>query len=218
MKKDNIKFILLVAVLSFVIFHITRNSSEKEIVNVYFPEEINIDLSGYPFRGNENGKFTIIELSSFECKNSKALQPVLDTLHAYLKGNIKHYFKPRPVYRGDILQMKSRAVLAAKFQGKYWEMKRELFTITVEKDSKNRRKILRNKIIDRAERHSLDIKKFKKDLQSKEIKRELQSAIKFYDKKGLKSVPTLFINGRIILGVRDIDYYLDVIAEIQSGC
>jgi predicted DsbA family dithiol-disulfide isomerase len=141
------------------------------------------------------------------------MQLTLDTLHKNLGGLIKHYFKPRPIYDDKIRQLRSRAVLAAKQQGKYWEMKHELFSIDIDQENRGNKKFLKEAIFEKARDIGLDINKFRKDLNSRAIRKELRSITDEADTYGITTVPTLFINGTMIVGYHSFNYYLDVIVQ-----
>jgi len=212
--KKKLFIILLPALtISLATFFLTRYYSVKKEVTVYFPDEIDLALAEYPVRGDPNAPVTIIELCDFECPYSKALQPTLDTLHDYLQGVIKHYFKPQIIFTGKEKRFRARAVLAAKRQGKYWEMKKALFSIDLDKKNKSFKKSILPEIIKKAKECNLDIQTFQKDFHSREISRELRSIIVESDKYGIDFVPTLFINGKIIQGKHGFEDYLDIIEK-----
>jgi len=213
MNKKDILFLSIIFLVSIAVFFITRYYSGRNDVTVYFPDEIKLDLAGYPFRGEEKAVITIIELSDFECPYSKLVQPTLDTLHKHLDGLIKHYFKPRAIHDDDIRQLRSRAVLAAKRQNKYWEMKRELFAIDINEEGPEYQKVLKDKIFKSAKQINLNMETFKNDIDSREIKNELRTINKETDRYGLNAVPTLIIDGTIIQGKRGFDSYLDIIEK-----
>lgn len=213
MKFKKVLFCIILFLMACGTFFITRYISVREHVSAYFPEEIHLDLAGYPCRGKENAPVTIIELSDFECRYSKSIQLTLDTLHKNLDGVIKQYFKPRPIYSDEFHQLRSRAVLAANRQGRYWEMKKELFAIEPDKKDRGKKKLMMDKIIEKARVLNLDIEKFKKDINSGEVKKELRLIIKETDGFGITTVPTLFINGTIVTGKRGFDAYLDIIEK-----
>ncbi len=209
--KKNIIFSFFLIIVIGVTFFVTRHYAGILNTTVYFQDEIHLDLSGYSFRGVENAPVTIIELSDFECRHSGKVQSTLDTLHKHLEGVIKHYFKPRSIFEDDTRQLCSRAVLAAKKQDKYWVMKRALFEIDIDEKSPDYHERLMDRIMEKALQCNLDMDIFKKDFNSREITREQQMINREADKYGLTTVPTLLINGTMVKGNRDFDYYLDVI-------
>ncbi len=202
---------MLLVLATGTTFFVTRHYSELLKVTVYFQDEIQLDLDGYPSKGSENAPVTIIEISDFECQHSKKVQETLDTLHTNLEGVIKHYFKPRSIFEDETRQLCSRAVLAAKKQDKYWEMKEVLFDIDIDEKHPEYHSKLMDAIMENALACNLDMDIFRKDFTSPGIKKEQRLINREMDKYGLNTVPTLLINGTMVKGRRGFEDYLDII-------
>ena len=69
--------------------------------------------------GNPQGKITVVEFFDYQCPHCVDMTPVIDSL---IKSNpqVKVVFKEFPI-RGPISEFASRAALAAKEQGKYFQ-------------------------------------------------------------------------------------------------
>ena len=198
--------------LTGIVFFTTRYYSVRQDVAVYLPQDINIDLAGFPFTGNEQGAITIVEYSDFLCPFSRQLQATLDTLHTNMGTIFKHYFKPRPIFEEEPRKLLARAVLAAKRQNKYWEMKKALFTIAID-TIKNNPQFLMEAVLQKALETGCDGVVFTKDISSREIRDEQSAITKEADTYGVDIVPTLFINGTMYPGKNDFNYYLKIIVK-----
>ena len=80
------------------------------------------------------------------------------------------------------------AALAAKAQGRFWEFHDELF--------ENYRKVNDVKIQDIAKELGLDLERFKKDMKDPAIQKLIIRDVKNGREAGVRSIPTVFINGK----------------------
>src|SRR3989442_1419365 len=83
----------------------------------------------------------------------------------------------------------ARAALAAGKQGKFWEMHDELF--------KNQRTLSPQMIKDTGEKLGLDMKKFDADMNSDEVKKQVQEEIAQGNAASVRGTPTFYINGKL---------------------
>jgi protein-disulfide isomerase len=82
----------------------------------------------------------------------------------------------------------SKAAIAARAQGKFWEMHDELFKISSNLSLDEIRKA--------AERVGLDMKKFDADMNSPETAKLVQDESSLAQTTDVNSTPTFFINGK----------------------
>ena len=87
----------------------------------------------------------------------------------------------------------ARYAIAAENQGKYWDMANALFENKI-KDDKDAIKL--------AITLNLDIKKFTKDINSKETKQRIQNEISDGVKENVDGTPTLIYKDRVIHGAK----------------
>jgi protein-disulfide isomerase len=84
----------------------------------------------------------------------------------------------------------ARAALAAGKQGKFWEMHEELF--------KNNRNLTPETFKGIAEKIGLDVKKFEADMNSDEVKKQVDEELKEGAAANVRGTPSFFINGKIV--------------------
>ena len=105
----------------------------------------------------------------------------------------------------DFSHIAAEAVLAARDQGKFWEMHQLLLKKSPQLD--------RSSLIKYAQETGLDAKKFTESLDTKknaaQIERDKQLALSL----DLYETPAFFINGRKVTGNRPYDYFKKVIDE-----
>jgi protein-disulfide isomerase len=121
-------------------------------------------------------------------------------------GKIRRVIKNYPYKYHDFSRIAAEASLAAKDQGKYWEMHEILITRSPKLD--------RASLIDYAGELGLDVKKFTQSIDSgrhaKEIDQDLKLAEEVLD---LYKTPTFYINGRQVLGEHPFEYFRGIIDE-----
>ena len=85
----------------------------------------------------------------------------------------------------------SRSALAAKKQGKFWEMHDKLF--------ENQRALDMESLKKYAEEIGIDVAKFEKDMTSPDIQKQIDDESKLAAQSQVSGTPTLFINGKRVM-------------------
>jgi protein-disulfide isomerase len=113
--------------------------------------------------------------------------PILDQVIERYPTQVKVVFKNFPLRNHNMAVKAAKAALAAETQGKFWEFHHQLFKYY------NR---LSDQIIEKIV-NGLDLNKteFDKQMRSSVIMTKIQKDLRDGKKAGVKSVPTVFING-----------------------
>jgi len=168
----------------------------------------NIPLANSPAKGPDAAKVTIVEFSDYQCPFcSQAEGLVKQVLETYPK-DVRLVYKQFPLTSIHPNAMPaSKAAIAAARQGKFWEMHSLIF--------ENQRQLSPEKFTEFAEKLSLDVTQFQKDMESPEtlaqINREMQEG-KAADVTG---TPTIFVNGKRLMN-RSLDGFKQMI-EASTG-
>ena len=104
--------------------------------------------------------------------------------------DIKIVFKNFPLKQNSFSSKAAMAALAAHGQGVFWEFHDRLFD--------NSEELSEQKIQEIASDLGLDQEKFEKDMNDPNTLSMLQRDFKDGQKAGVRSVPTVFINGRLL--------------------
>jgi predicted DsbA family dithiol-disulfide isomerase len=99
----------------------------------------------------------------------------------------------------------ARAMQAAHRQGKAWEMADQIFA--------NMRALAPDQLAGYASQISLDVEKFKADLDSDAIKKEVADDLAAGQAAGVRGTPSIFVNGRRFKGQRTLDGFKPIIEE-----
>ena len=134
-----------------------------------------------------------------------AAGPVVKKIMDTYKGKIRLVVKNYPYKYRDYSRIAAEASLAAKEQGKYWEMHDLLI--------KRSPKLDRASLIGYATELGLDVKKFTESLDSQKFKKEIDADLKLALDMDLYSTPTYVINGRKVVGNRPYEYLKQIIEE-----
>jgi len=121
------------------------------------------------------------------------------------KGSVRLVIKNYPYRYRDYARIAAEASLAARDQGKYWEMHDLLI--------KRSPKLERASLIKYAQDLGLDVKKFTESIDSQKHKKEIDRDIKLAEDLDLYNTPTFYINGRRVIGDRPFAYFKKIIDE-----
>jgi len=114
---------------------------------------------------------------------------------------IKNY----PYKYRDYSRLAAEASLAAREQGKYWEMHDILI--------KRSPKLDRQSLIGYAKELGLDVAKFTASIDSQKYKAEIDRDVKLAADMDVYNTPTFYINGRQVIGERPFEYFKKIIDE-----
>jgi protein-disulfide isomerase len=134
-----------------------------------------------------------------------AAGPTVKKIMDTYKGKIRLVIKNYPYQYRDYSHIAAEASLAALDQGKYWEMHDLLL--------KRSPKLDRESLIGYAKELGLDTKKFATSIDGKKHAQEIERDKKLATDMDLYNTPTIFINGRKVVGERPFEYFKKIIDE-----
>jgi protein-disulfide isomerase len=120
-----------------------------------------------------------------------------DKVRILFKHNPLPFYKEAPYA--------SQASLAAGMQGKFWPMHDKLFA--------NQRKLKKDQVDGYAKEIGLDMAKFKADVNSASVKKQISKDQKIARQFGARGTPNFFINGRKLTGARPYPSFKTIIDE-----
>ncbi|MGE3231626.1 MAG: DsbA family protein [Hyphomicrobium sp.] len=164
-----------------------------------------------PVAGNPNGDITVVEFFDYNCGYCKRGFSEVAKLVEQDK-NVRVVFKEFPILR-DESEQAAKVALAARMQGKYWEVHRDLIQT---KGLVNEAVALKV-----AEAHGLDMAKLKADMVSPEVKAELDRVKELANKLGVNGTPHFLVGDQAIGGAPDNLYDVlesHVVELRKTGC
>ncbi|MCC7252070.1 DsbA family protein [Hyphomicrobium sp.] len=143
-----------------------------------------------PVAGNPDGDITVVEFFDYNCGYCKRGFAEIAKLVEQDK-NVRVVFKEFPILR-DESEQAAHVALAARMQGKYWEVHSDLITT----------KGLVNEAVGLkiAEKHGLDMEKLKADMASPEVKAEIDRVKELAQKLSINGTPHFLVGDRAIGG------------------
>jgi protein-disulfide isomerase len=164
-----------------------------------------------PLAGNKDGDITVTEFFDYNCGYCKKSFGDVAKLIAG-DSKVRVVFKEMPILsKGS--EEASRVALAARMQGKYWEVHSGLLESKAPANEAAALKI--------AEKAGLDMAKLKKDMDGPEVKAELTLVKDLANKMGINGTPHFIVGDKSIPGApQDLLAQLNGhIAELRkTGC
>ena len=164
-----------------------------------------------PVAGNADGDITVTEFFDYNCGYCKRSFPEVTKLITD-DPKVRVVFKETPILsKGS--EEASRVALAARLQGKYWEVHKALFESKGQANEGMALKI--------AEKLGLDMAKLKADMIGPEVKAELASAKELATKMGINGTPHFLVGDKSIAGAPDtlLTQLTGNIADLRkNGC
>jgi protein-disulfide isomerase len=111
---------------------------------------------------------------------------VFETYPKVVKLAIKNF----PLPNHKFARQAAVAALAANRQGKFWEFHHELY--------KNYNRLDPEKIREIAQQVGLDTVRLEQDMKAPEIEAMVESDLREGKNAGVRGIPTIFINGRLL--------------------
>jgi protein-disulfide isomerase len=134
-----------------------------------------------------------------------AAGPTVKKIMDAYQGKVRLVIKNYPYKYRDYSRIAAEASLAAREQGKYWEMHDILITRSPKLDREN--------LISYAKELGLDVKKFTESIDSQKYRKEIDADLKLATDMDLYNTPTFYINGRQVVGERPFEYFKKIIDE-----
>jgi protein-disulfide isomerase len=143
-----------------------------------------------PVAGNPDGDITVVEFFDYNCGYCKRGFSEIAKLVEKDK-NVRVVFKEFPILR-DESEQAAKVALAARMQGKYWEVHRDMIST---KGLVNEAVALKV-----AENHGLDMAKLKADMASPEVKAELDRVKELAKTLSINGTPHFLVGDQAIGG------------------
>lgn len=164
-----------------------------------------------PFAGNPSGDVTVVEFFDYNCGYCKrGLADIAKLIDKDPK--IKVVFMELPILsKGS--EEAARVALAARMQGKYWDVHRGLLEAKGQVNEAASLKI--------AEKAGADMTRLKKDMNGAEVKAEIERVRALAQKMGINGTPHFLVGERSIPGAPDdlYDQLTQLAADIRkNGC
>ena len=162
-------------------------------------------------KGNKEPKVTLVEYLDFECESCGAYYPVMKKLFEEFGNEVKFVVRYFPLDGHKNSMTSALAAEAAGKQGKYWEMHDKLFEN--QRSWGESRSSKADEFEKYAEDLGLDMAKYKRDVESKDLKNRIERDRSSGFRLGIQGTPTFFLNGEKIKNPRGHEEFKVVLQQ-----
>lgn len=186
-----------------------QDQQASAAMEAQFANPVKIDVGSSPVHGPENAKVTIIEFSDFQCPYCKRGYDTMKEIAAAYPKDVKIAFKNLPLPFHPHAKPAAQAALAAGKQGKFWEFHDALF---------ENQAALGDKLYEEtAAKLGLDVAKWKADMASAEVAKQIEDDMAVGAKNGIQGTPGFFVNGVAVKGAYPASHFKMIIDRWLSG-
>jgi protein-disulfide isomerase len=167
---------------------------EAKISTNLEPPRLTVPSDG-PALGPSNAAITVVEFSDYHCPYCAQARSVLKRLLLEYGANVRLVFRDYPLNQAG--PKAAQAAHCAGEQGRYWEMHDRLF--------ENQQHLQLSELAGHARAIGLDGQVFDECLASDRYVARLAIDKREAQLYGVSATPTLFVNGRLLVGAPDYD-------------
>lgn len=160
--------------------------------------------------GNPDGDVTMVEFFDYNCGWCKKGYPEVMNLLGKDK-NLRLVLKEFPIFGGDS-DYAAMAVIAAKNQGKYWDLHTALFA--------HEGKVTKQVVDEIAKEKGIDIDKLKADMKSPEVAKIIADNHEMASQLAINGTPAFIVDDKVSPGYLPADGLAAMIGEVRDngGC
>jgi len=158
-----------------------------------------------PVRGNPAATVTIVEFSDYQCPFCARVNPTLAKIRETYGDRVKIVFKDYPLPNHPQAPKAAEAARCAGDQKKYWEMHDAMFA--------NQRALEVPALKQTARAMGLNGASFDQCLDSGKWAEAVAAGTELGGKMGVNSTPTLYVNGRAVIGAMPFETFKSIIDE-----
>ena len=174
-----------------------------------FRNPVKIEIGKSSVRGPATAKVTVVEFSDFQCPYCKKGYDTMKELEKAYPNDVKFVFKNLPLPFHQQAKPAAIAALAAGKQGKFWEFHDALF--------ENQDKLGDALYLQTAEKLGLNMETFKSDLNSEELKKQIEEESAVASANGIQGTPGYFVNGGAVKGAYPVTHFRTIVDRWLSG-
>lgn len=156
-----------------------------QLINLSVVYDLPVDNSA--IKGPQNAPVTITVFDDFQCPYCARLVPTLESVMKMYPAQVRLVLKHFPLSMHKFARQAAAASIAARNQGKFWEMHDQLFA--------NYNKLNDEVIRNLAAGLGLDMQRFDQDIQDSAAQEEINNDLQLGSKVGVRGTPAVYING-----------------------
>lgn len=185
-----------------------KNSKQNSIEVLEVTYDHSISVTGSPYKGRKDAPIVIVDYTDFQCPYCARLVPTFAELLKRYPDKIKIVYKNYPLKGHKFARKAASAAMAAYLKDKFWPFHDRLFAHyhnMSDEVIKNIRKELK-----------LDTVEFETLMNSPKVERMINRDITEGKNIGVRSTPTVFVNGRMQKNKRLDGFIKTIEKELQA--
>nr|VFK66042.1 MAG: Thioredoxin [Candidatus Kentron sp. UNK]VFK71706.1 MAG: Thioredoxin [Candidatus Kentron sp. UNK] len=156
---------------------------------------IKIHTEGFPAKGDPKAPVTIVEFADYQCPHCKTAAEAIKAIFDDFKDKVRVVHMDYPINRSGISTLVARGAACADAQGKFWPYHELAY--------QRQETLSKGSSIDLAKDTELDLKEFTGCFQSEEAREKVARARAEALRLGLRSTPSIFVNGKRLFIMED---------------
>ena len=182
-----------------------RKASSDIAIKLEVPRSSITVLPNDPVTGAASAKVEIVEFSDFQCPYCKRVAPVLKQLMTKYGDRVKLVWKDFPLPNHPDARPAAEAALCANDQGKFWAYHDKLFD--------NQNELTASNLKEWAAQLGMNAATFNACFDRGTYRQLVEQDQEEGSRWGVSSTPTVYINGRAVVGAMPIETYETIIQE-----
>lgn len=182
-----------------------RKASSDIAIKLDVPRAAITVLPNDPVTGGASARVEIIEFSDFQCPYCQRVAPVLKQLVAKYGDRVKLVWKDFPLPNHPDARPAAEAALCANDQGKFWAYHDKLFDNQSEMTAANLKEWASQLGMNAATFNAC----FDRGTYRQLVEQDQEEGTRW----GVSSTPTVYINGRAVVGAMPVEAYETIIQE-----
>ncbi len=166
---------------------------------------LKVPVGESPVQGPNTALVTMVEFSDFQCPFCSRAHNTVQQLEKDYGDKLRVVMKQNPLPFHNRAKPAALSALAAREQGKYWEMHDKMFANQQALEDANLEQYARD--------IGLNVEKWKADMASGKYDAVIQADQALAQSVGASGTPAFFINGRKLSGAQPIDNFKRLIDE-----
>ncbi|MEJ2198191.1 MAG: thioredoxin domain-containing protein [Desulfuromonadales bacterium] len=153
-----------------------------EISNVY-----DLPVNNSAIKGPVDAPVTVMVFDDFQCPYCARLVPMIEKVMETYPTQVRVVFKHFPLNMHIFARQAALASIAARNQGKFWQLHDQLFA--------NYNQLNEEKIRELAASVGLDMERFDTDIANPALQQEIAADMQLGADSGVRGTPAVYING-----------------------
>lgn len=182
-----------------------RDAGRDVTVTFDAPRQTVAVRPGDALSGAPTARIDVVEFGDFQCPICRTMQPVLARLRAAYRDRVRFVWKDFPLPGHPDARLSAEAARCAADQGRFWEYHDRLFD--------NQAALGKGKLKDYAKQLKLNPGAFNACVDGSTHAKDVEAALADAALHGVTATPTVFINGRLVVGAVPYETYDAIVQE-----